>query len=87
MMNLGHLLSDTITFGEQSTEGAATFAIHFDSTLFQTPLPKIVALPTLELSIAWIIHHQEKGLKRSEERLRTLLGYQHGNLIKRNKIP
>ena len=50
----------------------ATSANHFDSTLFQTLLPKIVEQPTLELSIAYMIRHKEKGLKQFELHLRIL---------------
>ena len=47
-------------------------ANHFDSTLFQTLLPKIVELPTLELSIAYMIHHQGKELEQFGVHLRIL---------------
>jgi hypothetical protein len=53
----------------------AICAIHFDSILSQILLPRIVALPMRELSIAaCILHHQEKGLKWSQVHSRILQG-------------
>ena len=47
-------------------------AIHFDSILFQTLLPRIAGLPTLELSIAYTIHRHEKVLRPFEVHPRIL---------------